>query len=121
MSQTVKSKSPRRGERHSAAWGKRLSMVLLLLVGQSGFAQAREGRPSGKFAAELAPAVARAHQGSTNTETVKVIVQYKLAPHSEQEGRMTRLGGRLKSKARHGQRRSVHHSGESFGCVRGGS
>ncbi len=97
MLQTLKSKQPSRGERRSAAWGKRLSMVLLLLAGQAAFAQVREGvgRPSGKFAGELAPALERAHHGASAGERVQVIVQYKQAPQSEQEGRMTRLGGRL--------------------------
>ena len=56
MSQTLKPKSPSRGERHSAAWGKRLSMLLLLLIAEAAFAQiwAENGRPLGKFAPDLA-------------------------------------------------------------------
>jgi serine protease AprX len=91
-----KAKSPGRSERHSAAWGKRLSTLLLVLLTQTAFAQEfGGGHPAGKFAPDLAPQVARAHQGVAGNETVQVIVQYKLAPHTEQEGRVQRLGARL--------------------------
>ena len=97
MSQTLKPKSPGRGQRHSAAWGKRLSMLLLLLVAEGAFAQNWEGspKPVGKFAPDLAPAVARARQGAAGNETVEVIVQYKQVPQAAQEGRVQRLGARL--------------------------
>jgi serine protease AprX len=97
MSQTLKAKSPGRGERHSAAWGKRLSMLLVLLVAEAAFAQVLEGngRLVGKFAPDLAPAVARAHQGAAGNEMVQVIVQYKQIPQSAQEGRVQHLGARL--------------------------
>jgi serine protease AprX len=97
MSQTRKPKSQGRGERHSAAWGKRLIMVVLLLVAETAFAQLPDsnGRMVGKFAPDLASVVARAHQGATANETVDVIVQYKQTPQSEQEGRVQRLGARL--------------------------
>jgi serine protease AprX len=97
MSQTLKPKSPTRGQRHSAAWGKRLTMLMVLLVAEAAFAQNwdGDGRPVGKFAPDLAPTLTRAHQGRTANETVKVIVQYKQIPQAEQEGRMQRLGGRL--------------------------
>src|SRR5271169_2948378 len=98
MLEIFKPKNPGRGQRHSAAWGKRLSMLLLLVVAQTAFAQEwrGDGRPVGKFAPDLAPKVARAHRGeAAANETVKVIVQYKETPRSEQEGRMFRLGARL--------------------------
>jgi serine protease AprX len=99
MSQTVKPKSPSRGERHSAAWGKRLSMLLLLLGAPTAFAQREgNGRSVGKFASELAPVVERAHRGAAGRETVQVIVQYKLAPKAEQEGRVQRVGARLNQR-----------------------
>lgn len=89
MLQGLKPKSQGRGERHSAAWGKRLGAVLLLLAAQTTFAQ------SGKFAPDLAPSVTRAKQGLAGKETVQVIVQYKQTPQSEQEGRVQRLGANL--------------------------
>jgi len=97
MSQTLKPKSPTRGQKRSAAWGKRLTMLAVLLVAETAFAQSPEGngRPVGKFAPDLAPTLVRAHQGMTANETVRVIVQYKQIPQAEQEGRMQRLGGRL--------------------------
>src|SRR5580704_9091770 len=96
MSEILKPKSPGRSERHSAAWGKRLSMLLLLLLTGSAFAQNGEGgRRVGKFAPDLAPTVARAHRGAAPSETVKVIVQYKQVPQTEQEGKVQRLGARL--------------------------
>jgi serine protease AprX len=96
MSQTRRPKNPDRGQRHSAAWGKRLSMMLLLFVAETAFAQNWGGAnsPDGKFAPDLAPVVARAHSAAAN-ETVKVIVQYKQVPQAEQEGRVQRLGAQL--------------------------
>jgi len=99
MSQTLKSKSSNRGQRHSAAWGKRVSLLLLplLLLVQPGFAQEQEaeGRMMGKFAADLAPALARAQQGAKANDTVKVIVQYNQAPRAEHEARVQGMGGHL--------------------------
>src|SRR5271163_172666 len=78
-SQTRKPQSPNRGQRHSAAWGKRLSMLLLLVLAEAAFAQVWEGdgKPVGKFAPDLAAAVARAHQGTAGNETARLIVRYK--------------------------------------------
>ena len=96
MTQTPLAKSTNRGQRHSAAWGKRISRLLLplLLLAQSGFTPsgfaqepAVEGRMIGKFAADLAPALSRAQQGAKASDTVKVIVQYKQAPRAEHEAR----------------------------------
>jgi serine protease AprX len=98
MSHTLKPKSPSRGERHSAAWGKRLGMLLLILVADAAFAAAPEGAGKlvGKFAPDLTPTLARAHQGqAAANETVKVIVQYRQVPQTEQEGRVQRLGAQL--------------------------
>ena len=97
MSPKEKAKSPKRGERHSAAWGKRWSLLLLVLVAEAAFAQNWEGdgRPAEKFAPELAPVVERAHRGTAANQTVRVIVQYKHVPQAEHEGRMQRLGARL--------------------------
>src|SRR5271156_6316627 len=96
MLQTLKPNSPARGQRHSADWRKRLSTLLLLLVAGAAFAQdSVGGRPVGKFAPDLAPFVARAHQRAAANETLQVIVQYKQVPQAEQEGRVQRLGARL--------------------------
>src|SRR5271154_7365578 len=98
MSQRLKSESPNRGQRHSAAWGKRLKMLVLLLVAEAVFAQdwTAASRPAGKFASDLAPAVEKAHQGTAAAnETVRIIVQYRHSPQAEQEGRVQRLGARL--------------------------
>ncbi len=97
MPQALKAKPDRKSDRRSAAWGKRLGVLLLLLFAECAFAQdpQGDGRPSGKFGPDLAPVVARAHHGAAANETVKVIVQYKQVPQSEQEGRMQSLGARL--------------------------
>jgi serine protease AprX len=98
MLRTLKPKNPAPGQRQSAAWGKHMGMLLLLLVPGAAFAQERNGdaRPAGKFASDLAPVVARAHQGvAVSNETVRIIVQYKQVPRAEQEGRMQHLGARL--------------------------
>ena len=93
MSQTLKPKSPSRGERHSAAWGKRLSAILLLSLAETVFAQG--GKAVGKFAPDLAPIAARANHGASASDTVKVIVQYKQIPQAAEESRAQSLGGRL--------------------------
>src|ERR1700722_6987821 len=89
MSQTLKPKSPGRGQRHSAAWGKRVATLLLVLIAEAAFAQ------HGKFARDLAPTVAPAHHGVASTETVRVIVQYKNTPQARHERQMMNLGGHL--------------------------
>jgi serine protease AprX len=98
MLHTLKLKSPGRDQRHSAAWGKRLSLLLVLVAGTA-FAQTPggDGRFVGKFAPDLAPIAARAHRAAVN-ETVNVIVQYKQVPQTEQEGRVQRLGAHLNSR-----------------------
>jgi serine protease AprX len=96
MLQILKAKSSGRGQRHSAAWGKRLSALLLVLIAGSAFSQSNDGagKPGGKFAVDLAPFAARANRAAAS-ETVQVIVQYKQAPQSAQEGRVQHLGARL--------------------------
>ncbi len=96
MSQSLKSKSGNRGQRHGAAWGKHLGLGLLLVAGTV-FSQAMEAEHGSvaKFAPDLAAVVARAHQGAAADETVKVIVQYKRAPQAEHEAKVQRLGARL--------------------------
>jgi serine protease AprX len=93
MLQIMKPKSAGRGQRHSAGWGKRLSLLLALTAGTA-FAQTGQGggRAIGKFAPDLADFSSRTH---TAQETVQVIVQYKQVPRSEEEGRALRFGGRL--------------------------
>ncbi len=92
MSQIRKPKNPGQDQRRSAGWGKRLSVLLLLLVAEAAFAQ---NAPVGKFAPDLAPVLERAHQGVAAGETVKVIVQYNEVPRSDQEARVQRLGAHL--------------------------
>jgi serine protease AprX len=96
MSQTLKPKKRSRDERHSAAWGKRLSVLLLLVLTETGFAQNFAGGNSHpKFADDLAPIAARANHGAKATETVQVIVQYKQVPQATQESKVHGLGARL--------------------------
>jgi serine protease AprX len=105
MSQIRKPKSPDRSQPQSAAWGKRLSMLLALVatIGVStilfagdAFAQKSggDGRLIGKFGPDLAPIAARANSAAAS-ETVKVIVQYNQVPQSAQEGRVLHLGASL--------------------------
>src|ERR1700739_340508 len=91
MPQILKPKSPNRGQRHSAAWGKRVSILVLFLVAEAAFAQ----KWVGKFAPDLAPTAARANHGASASDTVTVIVQYKEVPGAAQEGRAHNLGGHL--------------------------
>ncbi|MGD0989346.1 MAG: S8 family peptidase, partial [Candidatus Sulfotelmatobacter sp.] len=96
MLRTLKPNNPSRGQRHSAAWGKRLSLLLVLLVAQTAFGQVSE---HGKFATDLAPTLERAHQGAFSAdETVRVIVQYKEVPTAAHYATMQSRGGLLHSK-----------------------
>ncbi|MGA9714032.1 MAG: hypothetical protein WBR31_19745, partial [Candidatus Sulfotelmatobacter sp.] len=72
MLHRLKAKSPGRDQRHSAAWGKRLGLLLVLIAGTA-FAQnpGADGRFVGKFAPDLAPIAARAHVAAAR-ETVQV-------------------------------------------------
>src|ERR1700689_5441361 len=100
-----KPKSPKiagRGQRHSAAWGKRLTMTLLLATGMA-FGQrsndfTAEGRFSSRIAPELSGLLAKAHQGTTHGQTVKVIVQYKQVPTAAHYATMQGRGGHVNAK-----------------------
>jgi len=102
MMRTQKSTKPAgRNERHSAAWGKRLSMALLLTTslafGQQEFPIITPARSvKGSLAPELA---ALANRLATRpNQTVKVIVQYKQAPRAAAMSRAQSLGGRLSNR-----------------------
>jgi serine protease AprX len=92
-------KPPGREERHSAAWGKRLSMTLLLATGMA-FGQRVTNGParSGRIADELSGLLAKANQGSTKGQTVKVIVQYRVVPTAAHYTTMQGSGGLLHAK-----------------------
>src|SRR5271169_104273 len=101
MRHTEKSPKPAGSrERHSAAWGKRLSLMLLLATGMA-FGQrwndptAGETGGRSRIAPELSGLLARAHQGTTKGQTVKVIVQYKQVPSAAHYATMQGRGGRL--------------------------
>ena len=106
MDHTTKTRKPKwRGERHSAAWGKRLGLVLLLATGmafgqrwKNPLADESNGRFSSRIAPELSGLLAKAHQGTTHGQTVKVIVQYKQVPTSAHYDTMLGRGGRLHSR-----------------------
>src|ERR1700722_119785 len=108
MEHTTKSQKQKgRGVRHSAAWGKRvsLSLVLLLATGMAfgqrwtnATAGETNGRFSGRIAPELSGLLARAHQGTAKSETVKVIVQYKQVPTAAHYATMHGRGGLLHAK-----------------------
>ena len=88
-----------REERHSAAWGKRLTMTLLLATGMA-FGQGPANQPanSGRIASELSGFLAKAKHGSAKGQTVKVIVQYRQVPTAAHYATMQGRGGRLQSK-----------------------
>src|ERR1700681_852682 len=100
-------KSPKtagRGERHSAAWGKRLTMTLLLATGMAfgqrsnDFMAEGNGRFTSRIAPELSGLLAKAHQGTTHGQTVKVIVQYKQVPTAAHYATMQGRGGHVNAK-----------------------
>ena len=98
MSQTLKPKRTPRGERHSAAWGKRVALALVLLVTNSAFGMELGGpKPVGKFGPDLAPTLARAHTAKSS-ETVRVIVQYRVTPTEAHYAKMHDRGALLHSK-----------------------
>jgi len=105
MQHSKKSPKPaERGERHSAGWGKRLSMVLILTTGMA-FGQVATpatGRWNGRFTSRISPELsgllAKALQGSTHGQTVRVIVQYKQVPTAAHYAKMQSRGGSLHAK-----------------------
>ncbi len=92
-------KPPGRGERHSAAWGKRLGIMLLLATGMA-FGQHSSNSTGGnsRIHSELSGFLDKAHHGTAQGQTVKVIVQYRQVPTSEHYATMRGRGGRLQSK-----------------------
>jgi serine protease AprX len=91
MELTKKSPKPiERGERHSAAWGKRVSLMLLLATGMS-FGQSR-------LAPEFSGFFSKDKKDSADDEKVKVIVQYKQLPSSANYSAMQGRGAHLNAK-----------------------
>jgi serine protease AprX len=91
MELTKKSPKPiERGERHSAAWGKRVSLMLLLATGMS-FGQSR-------LAPEFSGFFSKDKKDSSDDDKVKVIVQYKQLPSSANYSAMQRRGAHLNAK-----------------------
>src|SRR6266567_4826440 len=90
---TKKSQKPSgRGERHSAAWGKRLGLALVLVLA-TGMAFGQ-----GRIAPELSGLLAKAQQGSSEGGTVKVIVQYNQVPSTAHYATMQGRGAHLNAK-----------------------
>ncbi|PYQ38858.1 MAG: hypothetical protein DMG99_17635 [Acidobacteria bacterium] len=93
-----KQQKPRRQERHSAAWGKRVGLVVLLATGMALASTSPSARQNGRFSnigSELAGYMAKAKQGSANGKTVRVIVQYKHIPTAVHYSTMKGRGARL--------------------------
>ncbi len=96
-----------RGERHSAAWGKRISLMLTVILA-TGMAFGQRwtnplgnegnGRFSSRIAPELSGLLAKAHQGTAKGQTVRVIVQYKQVPTAAHYATMQSRGGHLHAK-----------------------
>ncbi len=87
-----------RNERHSAAWGKRLGLVVLLATSMS-FGQPANSQNSGaRIATELSGMLSQAKQGLGKGKTVRVIVQYKQTPTSSHYATMHGRGARLQTK-----------------------
>jgi serine protease AprX len=98
MLRTWKQPKPRREERRSAAWGKRVSLVVLLATGMALGSPSSSARQNGRFSnigSELSGFLAKAKQGSAGAKTVRVIVQYKHIPTSAHYSTMKGRGARL--------------------------
>ncbi|HWJ47706.1 MAG TPA: S8 family serine peptidase, partial [Candidatus Udaeobacter sp.] len=92
-----------RGERHSAAWGKRLGTVLVLILATGMAFGQRFSNPNAagrlsRISPELSGLLSRAKQGSAKTQTVRVIVQYKQVPTTTHYSTMQGRGARLHTK-----------------------
>ena len=100
MVHTEKLRKPKgRGERHSAAWGKRLGMTLLLATGMAlGQNSSNQAGNHGRIASELSGLLAKAHRGTAQGQTVKVIVQYRQVPTAAHYATMRGRGGKLQAK-----------------------
>jgi hypothetical protein len=103
MLQTRKSRKPAgRGERHSAAWGKRLSVLVLVLVAEIAFAQPWNNQTAnGRVFQKIAPEVASLSSRKNATgkdQLVKVIVQFKQTPRARHFARMQSHGAQLHRK-----------------------
>ncbi len=104
MRGTQKPKKTGRDERHSAAWGKRLAIVLALTtgmaVGQSwnNLASNETGKFSSRMSPELSGFLSKAKQGLGQGQTVRVIVQYRQVPTAAHYATMQNRGGRLHNK-----------------------
>lgn len=100
MVHTEKLRKPKgRGERHSAAWGKRLGMTLLLATGMAfGQNSSNQAGNHGRIASELSGLLAKAHQGTAQGQTVKVIVQYRQVPTTAHYATMRGRGAKLQAK-----------------------
>src|SRR5215467_1048225 len=102
MVRTQKLRKPLgRDERHSAAWGKRLALMLVLASSMA-FGQVwRNPSETGRFlrmSPELSGMLAQAKRGAGHSQNIKVIVQYKQVPTSSHYATMHGRGGRLHSK-----------------------
>ncbi|HKU24737.1 MAG TPA: hypothetical protein VJQ54_04650, partial [Candidatus Sulfotelmatobacter sp.] len=83
MSRTEKAQKSRREERHSAAWGKRASLAVLLITSMAFGVTTPSARANGRssnVASELSTLLVKVKQGSAKGQTVRVIVQYKQVP-----------------------------------------
>ena len=92
-----------RGERRSAAWGKRFGALVLVLVTELAFAGVTGGSKNSpafgpatsRVQPELQQLLAKAQQGKAGNQTVKVIVTYRQDPGPTHFAKMQGLGGRL--------------------------
>lgn len=99
MLRTWTQQKPRRQERHSAAWGKRVSLAVLLATGMAlGSPSARQNVRPSNIAPELSGLLAKAKQGSADGKTIRVIVQFKHIPSSAQYSTMKCRGARLHAR-----------------------
>jgi hypothetical protein len=90
----------KRTERRSAAWGKRLAALVLILAANNAFGQnfekaERELPLSPRITAEMNHEISLARAGQGGNQNLKVIVQYHQAPTAAHIATMRSRGGKM--------------------------
>src|SRR5215471_17383676 len=97
MMRTLKARKTSRNERHSAAWGKRVALMLVLALGVAQGQRSNTIRTQSKVARTMSHEVEHEFNrwGVHSNRDVQVIVQYKQTPRTASLLRAQGMGARL--------------------------